>query len=26
MLTNEGTTRYVNRLVELKMLDQNTEV
>ena len=26
MLTNEGTTRYVNRLVELKMLDENTEV
>jgi quercetin dioxygenase-like cupin family protein len=26
MLTNVGTTRYVNRLVELKMLDANTEV
>lgn len=26
MLTNEGTTRYVNRLVELKALDENTEV
>lgn len=26
MLTNEGTTRYVNRLIELKMLDENTEV
>ena len=26
MLTNEGTTRYVNRLVELKALDEDTEV
>lgn len=26
MLTNEGTTRYVNRLIELKMLDENLEV
>ncbi len=26
MLTNEGSTRYVNRLVELKALDENTEV
>jgi 3-(3-hydroxy-phenyl)propionate hydroxylase len=26
MLTNEGTTRYVNRLIELKALDENTEV
>jgi hypothetical protein len=25
MLTNEGETRYVNRLVELKMLDADTE-
>jgi hypothetical protein len=25
MLTNEGQTRYVNRLVELKMLDADTE-
>ena len=26
MLTNEGTTRYVNRLVEMKMLDEDTEL
>jgi 3-(3-hydroxy-phenyl)propionate hydroxylase len=26
MLTNEGTTLYVNRLIELKALDENTEV
>ncbi len=26
MLANEGTTRYVNRLIELKKLDENTEV
>jgi len=26
MLTNEGTTRYVNRLIELKALDENTEM
>jgi 3-(3-hydroxy-phenyl)propionate hydroxylase len=26
MLTNEGTTRYVNRLVELKMFDEDMEV
>lgn len=26
MLTNEGTTRYVNRLIELKFLDEDMEV
>jgi 3-(3-hydroxy-phenyl)propionate hydroxylase len=26
MLTNEGDTRYVNRLIELKMFDENLEV
>jgi 3-(3-hydroxy-phenyl)propionate hydroxylase len=26
MLTNEGSTRYVNRLIELKMFDENLEV
>jgi beta-alanine degradation protein BauB len=26
MLTNEGSSRYVNRLIELKMLDESTPV